>query len=121
MTMLEVFTGVGAIALAVGVFMFARLAPRIGRAADEHALAARRVAELTPAARELIESSHAELEALRSLTSTATHAVESVRSVSGRAVAVIAGVRAGLGMLRRSRSGNGSQSLETEESDQLTK
>jgi hypothetical protein len=138
MTLLEAFIGVIAIALVVGLFVLARLATRVGRAADDVGLAARRVAEITPAARAFIETSHDEMAALRSLTRTTAAVAEDVRSVSAQATAissqllqgveseifdryraVFAGIRAGAGMLRRFRSGNngsdGAASREAEE------
>jgi hypothetical protein len=141
MTLLEALMGVNAIVLVVGVLVLARLAARIGRAADGVELAARRVAELTPAARALIETGRDELEALRSLTRTTTAVAEDVRAVSGQASAVtshllrgfeseiidryravFAGARAGIDMLRRFRGGNGSREswpLVTEEVDHM--
>lgn len=137
MTWFEALIGVTAIALVVGMFVLARLAARIGRAADGVELAARRIAELTPSARALIENGRDELEALRSLTRTTTAVAEDVRAVSGQASAVtshllggfdtevigryraiFAGARAGVDVLRRFRGGNGSrgsQPLEMEE------
>ena len=134
MTTLETLNGVIAIALIAGVLVLARLARRVGKAADDVGLAARRVAELTPVAR-------TQLEALRSLTNATTGVVEDVRMVSGQASAVttqllrgveseifdryravFAGIRAGAGVLRRFRSGNGyreSQSADMEDFDQV--
>jgi len=127
MTLLEGIVGIIAVALLIAVLVLVRIALRIGRAADNVGLAARQVAELTPAARELIESGKSELEALRLLTRTSTHVVEDVRVVTGQASAVtsqvmrgvesevveryraiFAGARAGFDMLRRFRGGNGS-------------
>ena len=138
MTLLEGIMGVIAIALLVGVLALTRLAIRIGRAADDVGLAARRVGELTPAAHELIAHARAELEALRSLTSISTRVVEDVRAVSGQASAVasqlsrgfdndivdryraiLAGARAGFDVLRRFRSGNGHQSADVEEFEHM--
>jgi len=143
MTLLEAIIGFIAIVLLVGVLVLARLAVRIGRAADDVALVARSVAELTPVAREFIESGRAELESLRLLTSTTTHVVEDVRAISGQASAatshllrgfesevtdryraLFAGTRAGFDVLRRLWSGNGShgsQSVEMDEFDHLHK
>ena len=135
MTMLEMIIGIVALALLIGVVVLARLAVRIGRAADEVGLAARRVAELAPAARGLIESTQLELQALRSFTGTTTQVVNDVRAVTGQASAmatqimrgfevtnryraIFAGARAGFDVLRRFRSGNGSlasQSVQEEE------
>jgi predicted phage gp36 major capsid-like protein len=125
--MLEIIIGIIALAMLIGVVVLARLVVRIGRAADEVGLAARRVAELAPAARGLIESTQSELQALRSLTGTATQVVDDVRSVTGQAStitsqimrgfesevarryrAIFAGARAGFDVLRQFRSSNGS-------------
>lgn len=62
--------------------------------------AARRVTELTPAARELIETGS---------------------EVTDRYRAVFAGARAGFDVLRRFRSSNGSQSVAVEEFDHVEK
>jgi hypothetical protein len=131
MTLLEVLIGVIAIALVVGLFVLARLATRVGRAADDVGLAARRVAEITPAARTFMEAGHAELEALRSLTGSVSAVAENVRTVSGQASAVtsqlrqgveseifdryravFAGIRAGAGALGWFRGRNGSHRFE---------
>jgi len=140
MTLLEALIGVNTIALVVGVFVLARLATRVGQAADDVGLAARRVAELTPAARELIETGRDELVALRSLTRATAAVAEDVRAVSGQASvvtshllrgfdsevidryrAIFAGARAGINILRRFRGGNGSResALEMEEFDHV--
>lgn len=138
MTMIEVFIGANSLALVAGVLVLARLASRIGRAADEVGLAARRVTELAPSARALIETGREELESLRLLTRTTNAVADDVRAVSGQASAVTShlmrgfeseifdryravfvGARAGIGMLRRFRGGNGSRKsepLEMEES-----
>lgn len=132
MTIIEVLIGVIAIALVVGLFVLARLATRVGRAADDVGLAARRVAEITPAARTFIEAGHAELEALRSLTGTLSAIAEHAQTVTGhagsitsqltrgvesgifdRTRAVIAGLRAGAGVLSWFRSRNGSHRFDT--------
>jgi len=134
MTLMEALILVNTLALLAGVLVLSRLAGRIGRATEEVGLAARRVAELTPVAR-------TQLEALRSLTNATTGVVEDVRMVSGQASAVttqllrgveseifdryravFAGIRAGAGVLRRFRSGNGyreSQSADMEDFDQV--
>ena len=139
MTMLEALILVNAIALVVSVFVLSRLATRIGQAMDDVGLAARRISELTPAAQALIETSHDEIVALRSLTRTTAAVAEDVRAVTGQASmvtshvlrgfesevfdryrAVFAGARAGIDMLRRFRGGNGSHgstSTEVEEFD----
>lgn len=96
MTILEVFIGVIAIALVVGLFVLARLATRVGRAADDVGLAARRVAEITPAARVFMEAGHAELEALRSLTGTMGAIAENARTVTGQAGAITTRVMHGV-------------------------
>jgi hypothetical protein len=138
MTLLETLMVVNAIALVAGVFVLARLSARIGQAADDVGLAARRIAELTPAARALIETGRDELEALRSLTSTTTAVAENVRAVSGQASAVtshllrgfesevidryravFAGARAGIDMLRRFRGGNGSRESRPSEMEEF--
>lgn len=138
MTLLEGIVGVIALALLIAVLVLARLAVRMGRAADQVALTARRVSELMPAARALIESGHSELVSLRSLTHSATDVADDIRAVTGRAsavtsqvargfeslvanryLAIFAGARAGFDVLRRFRNGNGSrvtQSIEKEES-----
>jgi hypothetical protein len=140
--LLEIAIGIVAITLLVAVLVLARLTRRVGQAADDIALAARRLTELTPAARTLIEAGRAELESLRSITGTTAHIVEDVRAVSGRANAVtsnilrgfesevfaryravFAGARAGIDLLRHVRGGNGSheaQSLEEEEFSHVT-
>jgi hypothetical protein len=127
MTILEVLMGVIAIALVAGLLVLARLATRVGRAADDVGLAARRVAEITPAARTFLDAGHAELEALRSLTGTMNAIAENARTVTGqagaitsrlthgvesevfdRSRAVFAGLRAGarvLGWFRNRRNG----------------
>jgi hypothetical protein len=131
MTILEVLIGVITIALVLGLFVLARLATRVGRAADDVGLAARRVAEITPAARTFMEAGRAELEALRSLTGTLgaiaghaqtltgeagaitsrlTRGVES--GIFDRTRAVIAGVRAGASVLGWFRRRNGSPRFE---------
>jgi len=139
MTMIEVFIGANSLALVAGVVVLARLAARIGDAADDVGLAARRVADLSPNVRALIETGHDELESLRSLTRTTAAVANDVRAVSeqastatshlvrgfesevfGRYRAAFAGARAGIGMLRRFRDGNGSRAsrpVETEDYD----
>jgi hypothetical protein len=131
MTLLEVFIGVIAIALVVGLFVLARLATRVGQAADDVGLAARRVAEITPAARTFMEAGHAELEALRTLTGTLGAIAENAQTVTGHAGAitsrlmqvvessifdryraVYAGLRAGAGVLGWFRNRNGSHQFE---------
>jgi chorismate synthase len=131
MTILEILIGVIAIALVVGLFVLARLATRVGQAADEVGLAARRVAEITPAARMFMEAGHAELEALRTLTGTMSAIAENAETVTGHASAitsrlmqgvgssifdryraVFAGLRAGAGVLGWVRSRNGSRRFE---------
>jgi len=131
MTILEVLTGVIAISLVVGLFVLARLATRVGRAADEVGLAARRVSEITPAARTFMEAGTAELKALRSLTGNMSAIAEHARAVSGTAGAitstlmqgvgigvfgryraVFAGLRAGASALGWFRSRNGSHQVE---------
>lgn len=142
MTMIEVFIGANSLALVAGVLILARLTARIGRAADDVGLAARRVAELTPAARELIDTGRQELESLRLLTRTTTEVANDIRAVSGKASsvtsqlargleselfdryrAVFAGARAGLGILSRLRGRNGSREehAEVEEFDLIYK
>ncbi len=131
MTLLELFIGVIAIALVVGLFVLARLALRVGRAADDVGLAARRVAGITPAARTFMEAGHAELEALRALTGSMSAISENARTVSGQASAitsklmqgveseifdryraVFAGLRAGADVLGWFRGRNGSHPVE---------
>ena len=131
MTMLELLIGVIAIALVVGLFVLARLATRVGRAADEVGLAARHVSEIAPAARTFMEAGHAELVALRSLTGTISAVAENARTVTGQAGAitsqvmqgveseifdryraVFAGLRAGADALGWFRSRNGSHRFE---------
>ena len=127
MTLLEVIIGVIALALVAGIIVLARLATRVGRAADDVGLAARRVAEITPAARTFMEAGRAELEALRSLTGTLGAIAGHAQTVTGQAGsitsqltrgvesgifdrtrAVIAGVRAGARVLGWFRRRNGS-------------
>ena len=115
-------------ALLIAVTVLIRLSLRIGRTADEVTQVARRLTELTPMLKELIHSSHAEVEALRSLTKTTNGVVSDVRSVSAEASAVTSqllqglesefidraralfeGARAGVGVLRRHRRGNGTR------------
>lgn len=139
MTLLEGIIGIVALALLIAVFSLTRLVVRIARAADQVGLAARRVGEVVPAARSLIESGHAELESLRLLTRSANGVANDVRAVTGpasavtskvlrgfesdvasRYFAVFAGARAGLDMIRQFRGGNGSvasHSIEDEESN----
>ncbi len=136
MTLLEGMIGIIAVSLLIGMFVLARLAGRIGGAADSVGLAARRAAELAPAARGLIESGQAELTALRSITRTAAGVAQDVRAVTnqasavgsevlqgfeseviGRYRAIFAGARAGFDVLRRLRGGNGS--AETEQFDHM--
>ena len=127
MTILEILMGVIAIALVAGLVVLARLATRVGQAADDVGLAARRVAEITPAAHAFMESGRVELEALRSLTGTMSAMAENARTVTGeagaitsrltqgveselfdRSRAVFAGLRAGarvLGWFRNRRNG----------------
>jgi len=141
MTMIEVFIGANSLALVAGVLILARLAARIGGAADDVGTAARRVTDLTPNARALIETGHDELAELRSLIRTTAAVANDVRDVSGQAStatshlvrglesevfaryrAVFAGARAGIGMLRRFRDGNGSrtsQPSQVEEFDHM--
>jgi hypothetical protein len=140
MTTLELLIGVIAIVLVVGLFVLARLATRVGRAADDVGLAARRVADITPAARTFMEAGHAELEALRSLTATMSAVAENVRTVSGhtsaitsrimrgveseifdRYRAVFAGVRAGTSVLGWFRSRNGSDQSENKKVEPRTR
>jgi hypothetical protein len=120
MTLLEVLVGVIAIALWVGTIVLVRLAPRVGRAADDVSMATRHISDLAPNAREFIESG-------RLLASTANHVAEDVRAVSGQARsvtslllrgfesevagryrAIFSGARAAYNALRSLRSGNGS-------------
>lgn len=134
MIMLEIIIAVIALALLVGVVVLTRLTRRIGRAADDVGLAARRITELTPAARALLESSRGAMESVRLVTSTTAHVVEDVRAVSGQASAVtthilqgfdsevigryravLAGARAGVDLLRHYRSGNGSHGAQSAE------
>jgi hypothetical protein len=139
--MIEVFIGANSLALVAGVLILARLAARIGGAADDVGTAARRVTDLTPNARALIETGHDELAELRSLIRTTAAVANDVRDVSGQAStatshlvrglesevfaryrAVFAGARAGIGMLRRFRDGNGSrtsQPSQVEEFDHM--
>jgi len=138
MTLLEVLIGVIAVAFVVGLFVLARLATRVGRAADDVGLAARRVAEITPAARTFIEAGHAELLALRSLTGTMSVIAENARTVSGHASAVtsqvrngiesevfnryravFAGIRAGANVLGWFRGRNGSRGYEFKEAEEF--
>jgi len=131
MTILEVLIGVIAISLVVGLFVLARLATRVGRAADDVGLAARRVAEITPAARTFMEAGTAELKALRALTGTMSAIAEHARTVTGeagavtsrlingvesgifaRSRAVFAGVRAGASVLGWFRKRNGTPRFE---------
>ena len=138
MTLLEVLVGVIAVAFVVGLFVLARLATRVGRAADDVGLAARRVAEITPAARTFIEAGHAELEALRSLTGTLSTIAENAQTVSGHASAVtsrlrhgvesaifdryravFAGIRAGANVLGWFRGRNGSRANEFTEVEEF--
>ena len=131
MTTLELLIGVIAIALVLGLVVLARLALRVGRAADDVGLAARRVAAITPAARTFMEAGHAELEALRSLTGTMGAIADHARAVSGHASAITsqlmhgvesgifdryravsAGLRAGADVLGWFRSRNGSHRVE---------
>jgi hypothetical protein len=136
MTLLEGMIGFIAISLLIGIFVLARLAGRIGAAADSVGLAARHVAELAPAARGLIESGQAELTALRSISRTAEGVADDVRAVTSQASAVssqvlngfesevidryraiFAGARAGFDVLRRFRGGSGS--VEADEFDHM--
>jgi hypothetical protein len=138
MTLLEGMIGIIAIALLIAVIVLTRLARRIGAAADDVGLAARRVAELAPAARGLIESGQAELTALRSISGTAEDVVDDVRAVTSQASyltsrvlrgfeselidryrAIFAGARAGFDVLRQLRGGNGS--VEVEDFDHMEK
>jgi hypothetical protein len=138
MTMIEVIIGANVLVLVAGVLVLARLASRVGRAADDVGLVARRLAELTPAAHALIESGREELESLRLLTRATTAVANDLRAVSGQASAVtshlargfesevfdryravFAGARAGLGMLRRFRGSNGSHDSRSMEMDEF--
>jgi hypothetical protein len=138
MTLLEILIGVIAIAFVVGLFVLARLATRVGRAADDVGLAARRVADITPAARAFMEAGHAELLALRSLTGTLGAIAENARGVSehasdatswlkkgmesgivNRVHAVISGLRVGAGVLGWFRSRNGSRGFESTEVEEF--
>ncbi len=140
MTLLEGIVGTIALTLVIGVFVLARLAVRLGRAADQVAFTTRRVGELVPAARDLIESGHSQLESLRSLTHSATDVADDVRAVTGRAsavtsqvlrafesivanryLAIFAGARAGFDVLRRFRGGNGSRALPSVEEEESTR
>jgi hypothetical protein len=140
MTLLEGIVGTIALTLVIGVFVLARLAVRLGRAADQVAFTTRRVGELVPAARGLIESGHSQLESLRSLTHSATDVADDVRAVTGRAsavtsqvlrgfesvvanryLAVFAGARAGFDALQRFRGGNGSRTLASVEEEESTR
>jgi hypothetical protein len=131
MTILEVLMGVIATALVAGLVVLVRLAARVGRAADDVGLAARGVAEITPAARTFIEAGRVEMEALQSLTDTMSAIAENARTVTGHAGAitsrltqgieseifgryraVFAGLRAGAGVLGWFRSRNGSRRVE---------
>jgi len=131
LTLLEGLIGVIAILLLIGIIVLARLAGRVGAAADSVGLAARRAAELAPAARCLIESGQAELALLRSISRTAAGVADDVRAVSSqtsaissqvlqglesevidRYRAIFAGARAGFDVLRRFRGGNGSVGVE---------
>ena len=138
MTLLEILIGVIAIAFVAGLFVLARLATRVGRAADDVGLAARRVAEITPAARTFMEAGHAELLALRSLTGTLGAIAENARTVSehassatsqlrkglesgifNRVHAVYSGIRAGAGVLGWFRGRNGSRGYEFTEVEEF--
>jgi hypothetical protein len=140
MTTLEIVIGIIAIALFVAVIVLARLMRRIGRAADDVGLAARRLGELTPAARALLESSRGAMESVRLVTNTTAHVVEDVRAVSGQASAVtshflqgfdsevigryravFAGARAGIDLLRHFRSGNGSNGAQSVDEETFTR
>jgi hypothetical protein len=126
MTPFELIMAVIAVALLIAVTVLIRLSLRIGRSADDVAMAARRLTELTPFARELIQSSRAEVEALRGLTKNSAEVVRDVRSVSAQASAVSSqlllgleseltdrlralfrGARAGVEVLRHHRNGHG--------------
>ena len=133
MTILDGIIGIIAVALLIGVLVLARLAQRIGRAADEVGAAARSVVSITPSARDLIDRGRTELDALRALTSTTALVAEDVRAVSEQASgvtsqllrgfesevmdryrAIFAGIREGVDVLRRFRSvdrSNGSRTV----------
>lgn len=138
MTPFEIIMAVIALVLLIAVAFMVRLSLRIGRSADEVTRAVSRITELTPMARELIHSSHAEVEALRVLTKNTNGVVSDVRSVSAQASAVTSqllqglesefidrtralfeGARAGVGVLRRRRSSNGTKPLLSDHSDEI--
>jgi len=118
MTLVEAITVVVAAALIGALFMLVRLATRIGRAADDVAVVARRVAELTPDAREVIANGRPVQAG--TVTPQLLRGFES--EVADRYRAHVAGTRADFGMLRRFWGGNGShgsQSAGVEQFDRL--
>lgn len=110
MTLLEGMIGIIAISLLIGIVVLARLANRIGAAADSVGLAARRAAELAPAARGVVDDVRIVTSRASAVGSQVLQGFES--EVIDRYRAIFAGARAGFDVLRRLRSGNGSAGAE---------
>ena len=130
-SLLEFVAIITLIAVIVAVVAFVRLANRITRTVRELEHATKRVAALTPNVQALLDNGEAGLAELRALTRTTSQIAGDLRSVSGEAravtahvmglveshgttryAAIISGARAGLDVLRRVRSGNGSETTD---------
>lgn len=130
-TLLEFLAIVTSVAVIVAVVALVRLASRITRTARELEHATKRVAALTPNVQALLDNGEAALLELRALTRSTSQIATDVRAVTGEAhaatshlveilegraagryAAIIAGARAGLNVLRRVRSGNGSEATD---------
>lgn len=132
-TLLELVAVLVTMGLAVALVYFVKVAKQIRRTAAELEVTARRVSELTPGIQKLLSHGEAELEELRVLTKTTSEVAGHVHAVTGEASAatvqlirglegqvvnrygamfdrygaIVAGARAGLALLKRTR-GNGS-------------
>ena len=125
-TLLELVAVLVTMGLAVALVYFVRTAKQVQRTAAELEVAARNVSELKPGIQRLLSHGESELEELRVLTRTtsevaghvhavtdeaSTATVQLIRGLEGQVVnrysAIMAGARAGLALLKRTR-GNGS-------------
>jgi hypothetical protein len=125
MTTYEIVAVLATIGFLVGVIYFVKMARSVSRAAKETEYTVRRVSELTPAAQRFMATAESELDELRIMTRGASEIVGDVQTVTGEASAatlnlvrgiehrvldrysaIVAGARAGLGILKRAR-GNG--------------
>ncbi len=125
-TLLELVAVLVTMGLAVALVYFVKAAKQIQRTAAELEVAARNVSELKPGIQRFLSQGESELEELRVLTRTTSEVAGHVHAVTGEAStatvhliqglegqvvnrysAIVAGARAGLALLKRTR-GNGS-------------